>query len=400
MRTTLRFQLAVDGGRPVRDNLLPYGRQLVDDDDIAAVVHVLRGGWLTTGPMVAEFERDFAAAVGAGHAVAVSSGTAALHAAASAASLGPECEVLVPAMTFAATANAVRYTGGIPVFVDVCPDTLNIDPQALAAAVTPRTRAIFAVDFAGIPSNYDALQAVAVRHNLVLVADAAHALGARHRGRAVGTLARMTAFSLHPVKHITTGEGGVVTTDSAALATQLRAFRNHGITTDHHQRSAAGSWLYEMRDLGFNYRLTDFQCALGQSQLKKLPMWLARRREIAAVYTRAFERIPEIELPSVPDWAEPAWHLYVVRLNLDRLRVGRKDVFAALRAEGIGVNVHYIPVPWHPYYQALGYRKGQWPVAEKEYERLLSLPMWAGMTDADIQDTILAVEKVIAAYRR
>lgn len=393
-------QLAVNGGRPVRDRLLPYGRQLVDEDDIAAVVQVLRGDWLTTGPAVATFEERFAVTVGARHAVAVASGTAALHAAAQAARLGPGDEVVVPALTFAATANAVRYVGGRPVFADVRRDTLNIDPEAVDAAVTPRTRAVIAVDFTGQPADYDAVHAVAVRHGLRVIADAAHALGARYRGRPVGVLAALTTFSLHPVKHITAGEGGVVTTDDPDLAARLRTFRNHGITSDHREREATGLWYYEIRELGFNYRLTDFQCALAESQMKKLGAWLARRREIADCYTRAFAAVPELETPFVPEWAEPAWHLYVVRLNLDRLAVGRREVFVALRAEGIGANVHYIPVPWHPYYQGLGYQRGAWPVAEAEYERLLSLPMWAGMRDADVDDVIAAVHKVIAAYRR
>jgi perosamine synthetase len=216
----------------------------------------------------------------------------------------------------------------------------------------------------------------------------------------VGALAHLTTFSLHPVKHITTGEGGMITTDNPELAARLRMFRNHGITSDHRQREVAGSWFYEMVELGYNYRLTDFQCALGQSQLKKLAGWLARRREIAARYMAAFVSLPEIEpLTVLPD-REPAWHLYVIRLNLERLLASRAQVFRALRAENIGVNVHYIPVPWHPYYQRLGYRKGQWPVAEDAYERLISLPMFHGMSDADADDVIEAVQKVIAAYRR
>jgi len=391
--------LAVHGGRPIRDRLLPYGHQVVDDADIAAVVQVLRGEWLTTGPAVAQFEERFAATVGARYAVAVSSGTAALHAAAHAAGLGPGDEVVVPAITFAATANAVCYLGARPVFADVRRDTLNLDAECARARVTGRTRAIFVVDFTGQPADYGGLRELAAERGLLLVADAAHALGAGYRGRPVGSLAAMTTFSLHPVKLITSGEGGVVVTDDPKLAARLRMFRNHGITTDHRQREAAGSWMYEMRELGFNYRLTDFQCALGVSQLDKLSRWLERRRAIAARYARTLAAVPELELPTVPEWSEPAWHLYVVRLQLDRLRVGRGEVFAALRAEGIGVNVHYIPVPWHPYYQALGYQRGQWPVAEAEYERLLTLPLWAGMTDGDADDTVAALEKVLGAYK-
>lgn len=391
--------LAIDGGTPVRQQLLPYGHQVVGEDDIEAVVAVLRGEWLTTGPAVSAFEHRFAGVVGARHAVAVSSGTAALHAAAHAIGLRPGDEVVVPALTFAATANAVCYVGAKPVFADVRRDTLNLDPAAVKASLTPRTRAILTVDFTGQPVDYEAFRELAAERNLALVSDSAHALGARVHGRPVGSLALLTTFSLHPVKHITAGEGGVVTTDDDELASRLRTFRNHGIGTDYHQREAAASWFYEIRDLGFNYRLTDFQCALAESQLSKLDFWLSRRRAIAACYNEALAEVPELELPTVPEWADPAWHLYVVRLHLDRLSVGRKEVFAALRAEGIGVNVHYIPVPWHPYYQGLGYGRGRWPVAEAEYERLLSLPIWAGMTQADTEDTITAVTKVLAAFR-
>jgi len=391
--------LAIHGGRPVRGTVLPYGHQSVDEADVQAVVEILRSEWLTTGPMVGAFEEAFAVAVGAGYAVAVSNGTAALHAAVFAAGIGPGDEVIVPAMTFAASANCVRYQGATPIFADVRPDTLNLDPVCADAAITEQTRAIITVDYTGQPSDLDELAALAERHHLILIEDACHALGATYRGRPIGCLAHLTAFSLHPVKHITTGEGGLVTTNDAEMAARLRLFRNHGITTVPSQREAAGSWFYEMVELGYNYRLTDFQCALGMSQLKKLSRWLARRREIAARYTAAFSTVPEIEVPTVLPDRQPAWHLYVIRLNLERLRVGRTEIFKALRAENIGVNVHYIPVPWHPYYQKLGYRKGQWPVSEGAYERFVSLPVWPGMTDSDVDDVIAAVSKVVGAYR-
>lgn len=391
--------LAINGGPPVRSTMLPYGRQSLGEDDIQAVVGALRSGWLTTGPKVSEFEEAFATAVGARFAVAVSSGTAALHAAAFAAGIGPADEVITTPMTFAATANCVRYQGGMVVFADVHKDTLNLDPAKVEALVTPKTKAIIAVDFAGQPSDMDDLNALASRHGLTVIEDAAHALGATCRGRRVGALADLTTFSLHPVKHITTGEGGMVTTDDPDMAARLRMFRTHGITTEFRQRETEGSWFYEMTELGYNYRLTDFQSALGLSQLSKLEEWVARRRAIAARYTAAFAALPEIETPAVLQDREPAWHLYVIRLNLDRLRVGRSELFRALRAENIGVNVHYIPVPWHPYYQSLGYKKGEWPVAEGAYERMISLPIFPGMTDRDVEDVIAAVEKVIAHFR-
>ncbi len=392
--------LAIDGGRPVREWMLPYGRQVIDEADIQAVAAVLRSDWLTTGPTVGEFERAFAQQVGAAHAVAVSNGTAALHTAAFSADIKPGDEVIVSPLTFAASANCIRYQGGTVVFADVCADTLNLDPACVAAAITPRTKAIVTVDYTGQPSDLEAINSLARLHNLIVIEDAAHALGATYQHQPIGALTDLTTFSLHPVKHITTGEGGVITTNNPDLAARLRLFRSHGITSDHRQREQTGSWAYEMVELGYNYRITDFQCALGLSQLKKLPERVARRRAIAARYAAAFAAIPEIEPLAVRLDCEPAWHLYVIRLNLEQLRVGRAEVFAALRAENLGVNVHYIPVPWHPYYQGLGYHKGQWPVAEAAYERLISLPMWAGMTEQDVEDVIAAVQKVVEAYRR
>ncbi|MGE5263708.1 MAG: UDP-4-amino-4,6-dideoxy-N-acetyl-beta-L-altrosamine transaminase [Acidobacteriota bacterium] len=391
--------LAMDGGKPVRSQMLPYGHQWVDEDDVQAVVQVLRGDWLTTGPTIGEFETAFAACVGARFAVAVANGTAALHAAAFAAGIGPGDEAITTPMTFAATANCVRYQGGTPVFVDVQPDTLNLDPKKIETAITSRTRAILPVDYAGQPVELDEINAIAARHGLTVIEDAAHALGATYGGKRVGALSTMTTFSLHPVKHITTGEGGIVTTDDEALAQKLRAFRNHGITSEARERQEKGSWFYEMIALGYNYRLTDLQCALGLSQLKKLDRWLARRRAIAGAYAKALGRLAEINLPTPSFDREPAWHLYPIQLNLARLRTGRAEIFRALRAENIGVNVHYIPVPWHPYYRDLGYHKGQWPVAEAAYERLISLPIFPAMTDQDVGDVIEAVHKVVEAFR-
>jgi perosamine synthetase len=330
--------------------------------------------------------------------VAVSSGTAALHAAVFAAGIGPGDEVIVPAMTFAATANCVRYQGGTVVFADVRPDTLTIAPDSVERAITPRTRAIIGVDYAGQPADWDELFAIARRFNLRLIDDASHALGARYRGRAIGSHADMTTFSLHPVKLITTGEGGVITTDDDTFAEKLRAFRNHGITTDHRQREEQGSWAYEMAELGYNYRLTDFQCALGLSQLGKLSSWLVRRTEIAHRYGRRLAEIPSVEpLTTLPD-RDSAWHLYVVQLRLKDLKVGRAEIFRALRAENIGVNVHYIPVPWHPYYQRLGYAKGRWPVSEEAYGRMLTLPLFPRMSDTDVDEVATALNKVIEYY--
>jgi perosamine synthetase len=375
---------------------IPYGRQSIDEDDIRAVVEVLRSDWLTTGPKVGELEDAFAAFVGAQEAVAVSNGTAALHALVFALGIRSGDEVIVPAMTFAASANAVVYQGGTPVFADVDPETLLLDPRDAEAKITPRTKAILAVDYAGQPCDYDALAALAEHHGLALVADACHALGAEYRGRNVGTLAKLSAFSLHPVKHVTTGEGGVVTTDDPELAASMRRFRNHGISTDHRQREQQSSWFYEMVDLGFNYRLTDFQCALGISQLRKLPTGLARRREIARRYHAAFADEPLVRPLAQATGRKHAWHLYVAQLDLTAAGVDRATVFGALRADGIGVNVHYVPVHLHPFYrERFGTKPGLCPAAEAAYERILSLPMFPGLSDADVDCVVASVRRAV-----
>lgn len=391
---------AIDGGTPVRTTPLPYARQVVDEDDIASVAAVLRGDWLTTGPAVAEYESAFAARVGARHAIAVSSGTAALHAAVFTVGIGPGDEVITTPLTFAATSNAVLYCGGIPVFVDVQADTGNIDPEATRRAITSKTKAVIAVDFAGQPADLDVLREICAANTLVLIEDAAHALGAVYKGRPAGAWSDLTAFSTHPVKHIATGEGGIVATDRDDWAEALRAFRNHGIRADAHVRAERGDWFYEMDFLGNNYRMPDILCALGRSQLGKLDGWLARRRAIATRYDEAFRGFSAIDTPVVRAEREHAWHLYVIRLNLNRLSVDRQHVFRAFRAEGIMGNVHYIPVYWHPHYERQGYRRGLCPIAESIYERSLSLPMWAGMTDGDVDDVIAAVGKIVRAYGR
>lgn len=391
--------LAIHGGRPVRDKMLNYGRQSISQDDIDAVIRVLKGDWLTTGPSVPAFEKAVADFVGVQEAVAVNSGTAALHAAAFAAGIGPGDEVIIPAITFVASSNCVLYMGGTPVFADVVPGTLNIDPADVERRITPRTKAIVAVDYAGQPCEHAQLRAIADRYRLVVIEDASHALGSTYKGQKTGTLHEFTTLSFHPVKHITTAEGGMILTNDSALATRMRSFRTHGIDLDFHQRAESNLWLYDVITLGYNYRLPDMNCALGLSQLAKLNGWLARRREIAARYAEAFASVMEIEMPVVIPDCEPAWHLYVVRLHLERLRVGRPEIFRALRAENIGINVHYIPIPWLTNYQKMGYLKGQWPVAEREYERILSLPIFPGMSDEDVEDVIAAVKKVLGYYR-
>jgi len=385
--------LAIHGGPPVREALLPYGRQTLTETDVAAATEVLRSDWLTTGPKVAEFEEAIADYVDARHAVSFSSGTAALHAAVLAAGLKPGDEAITTPLTFCATANAALYVGATPVFADVKDETLTIDPKEVERRITPRTKALLPVDYAGQPADLDVLLALADRHELLIIEDAAHALGAKYRSRMVGSISHMSVFSFHAVKHLTTGEGGMVTTNNGDFAQRLREVRNHGIDSDARARQADGQWHYEMTTLGFNYRLTDIACALGLAQLPRLSANLARRRAIAARYGKALATVPSLALPIVEADVTSAWHLYPVRVDAS---IDRAEVFNALRAEGLGVNVHYIPVHLHPYYRSrFGYRGGEFPIAETASGRLISLPMFHGMTDEDVDDVILAVEKVM-----
>jgi len=396
--TGTRAMLAIDGGRPVRAKFLPYAHQQIDDADVAAVVAALRSDWLTTGPRIREFEAGLEATTGARHAVAFSSGTAALHGAMAAIGLGPGDEVITSPMTFVATANAALYVGAEPRFADIDPESLLIDPDRVAAAIGSRTRALAPVDYSGQPADYDALRRLADAAPggpLAIVADASHSLGATYRGRSVGTLADVTVLSLHPAKILTTGEGGAALTDRDGLAEELRRFRNHGIGTELRART---DWTYSMVELGYNYRLTDIGAALGLSQLDRLAAFLERRRALARRY---FERLgdhPLVDVPAVASDVDPAWHFMFARLRLDRLSVDRGAVYRAMRAEGIGVNVHYIPVHTHPYYRER-FPGLSFPVAEAAYERLLTLPLHAGMTTSDVDDVVLAIDKVTEAYR-
>ncbi len=342
-------QLAIDGGTPVRSDLLPYGRQWIGEEDINAVVEALRSDWLTTGPRVDDFEQSFATLSGAEHAVAVNSGTAALHAAVHALGAGAGDEIIVPPLTFCATANCVLFEGAVPIFADVDPDSLLIDPDSVAGLISDRTKAVISVDYTGHPCDYDRLSRLCGEHGLALIDDASHALGARYRNRTIGAVGDLTTFSLHAVKHITSGEGGMITTDDGKMADVMRRFRNHHISSGFRERGSEATWLYDINDLGWNYRLTDFQCALALNQLSRLPEWLERRRRIADTYTEAFREMECLSPLAVSADVEHAWHLYVIRLDPERLTADRAEVFRALRAEGIGVNVHYIPVHLHPY---------------------------------------------------
>jgi perosamine synthetase len=398
----------------MNDDFIPYARQSVDDDDIAAVVEVLKGDWLTQGPTIDAFEKAIADRVGGRHGIAVSSGTAALHAACHAAGIGPGDEIITSPITFAASGNCALYLGATVRFVDIHPDTYLMDSDALEAAITPRTKAIIPVDHTGQPCDIEAINAIAARHGIAVIEDAAHSLGATYKRHLVGSLATMSVLSFHPIKHVATGEGGMVVTDDDELARRLRLFRTHGISgapdkmvlkaqaadnegpgLGRNADDKAG-WYYEMLDLGFNYRITDIQCALGLSQLRKLDQFLARRHQIAGRYTEAFAQSPLLITPHQKSDRESAWHLYMLRLRLKEMETTRRQVFDELRARGIGVHVHYIPLHLQPYYRKrFGHARGDFPNAEAYYDAALTIPLFPAMTDTQVKRVIETVLDVV-----
>lgn len=372
--------------------MIPYGRQWIEEEDIQAVIEVLKSDYLTTGPKVQEFEKTVAEYVGAKYAVAVSNGTAALHAACFAAGIKSGDEVITTPITFAASSNCVLYCGGKPVFADIEADTYNIDPNDIARKITNKTKAIIPVHFAGQPCNMDKINEIAKQYNLIVIEDAAHALGADYKGKKIGSISDMTIFSFHPVKHITTGEGGMITTNDKDLYDKLILFRTHGITRDSEfMTHNEGAWYYEQLDLGFNYRITDIQCALGISQMKKLDKFVTRRKEIANKYNQAFKDVQNITLPKQSNNCNSSWHLYVIQI----LNKDRKQVFDKLRQLGIGVNVHYIPVYKHPYYQNNGYSKTACANAENYYKHAISIPIFPKMTDEEVDYVIENIKAII-----
>lgn len=393
--------LALHGGEPVRERKLPYGHQYIDEADIAAVTEVLKSDFLTCGPRTLALEARLRERTGAAHCTTVSNGTAALHVACLAAGIGLGDEVITTPITFAASANAILYCGGKPIFADIDPETYTIGPKSIEERISPRTKAVIAVDFTGQACDYDAIRQICRRHGLLLIEDAAHSMGTIYRGAPVGSMADLTTFSFHPVKTITAGEGGAVTSQDEALAQKVLLYARHGITRDPALLRETGNsgWYYEQQLLGYNYRMTDIQCALAQSQLEKLDWFTARRRELVRRYDEAFRCMPEVIVQEENPGSDTVRHLYILRLNRERLRCGRREFYDAVQAENIGVNVHYIPVYWFPYYQKLGYRKGLCPHAEAYYESCLTLPLFFGMTDQDQQDVIEAVRKVVEYYR-
>lgn len=391
--------LAINGGTPVRDTFLAYGSQWLDEKDIEAVVETLKSPFITQGPMIEKFEKKVAGYVGAKYAVAFMNGTAALHAAYYAAGIGLGDEMITTPITFVATPNAALYLGARPIFSDIDERTYNLDPEKAKSKITPKTKAIVSVDFTGQPANYDAFRQVAKEHGLIYISDGAHSLGATYKGKPVGTQADMTMFSFHPVKPITTGEGGVIVTDNEIYAEKLRLFRSHGITRENMEKDD-GPWYYEMIDLGMNYRMTDIQAALGVSQIDKLDQFISRRRAIAQKYNEAFQQLEGVSIPNQLEQTESGWHLYILKLELSRFSVGRKEIFEALRAENIGVHVHYIPVHTQPYYRKLGYEANTCPIAEKWYEQILTLPIFPKMSDDDVSDVITAIYKIVDYYKK
>lgn len=394
---------AIKGGKPVRENKIYYGRQCVDEDDVKAVSEVLTSDFITCGPMVAKLEKELAEYCEAKYAIAVSNGTAALHCACIAAGLKEGDEVITTPLTFAASANCVRYVGATPVFADINPETYNIDPESIRAHITPKTKAVIAVDFTGQCVENEAIRAICDEYNLIFIEDAAHAIGSIYDGKKVGSLADMTCFSFHPVKTITCGEGGAVTTNNEELYKKIVLAHTHGITHDEDLMEEApheGIWYYEQISLGYNYRLTDFQAAMLSSQLKKLDDFKAKRKRIVAKYNDAFKDLSGIIVQKEIEKSDTCRHLYIIRLDLDKLTCTRREFFDAMSAENVQCQIHYVPVYWFPYYKHLGYKEGLCPNAEEIYKGILSIPLYPSLSDSDVDDVIEAVKKLVAYYHK
>lgn len=389
----------MDDIKESKRRFIPYGQQWIDEEDIEAVVQTLKSPFITQGPAITDFEASIADYVGTKFAVAFSNGTAALHAACFAAEIGPGDEVITTPITFLASSNCVLYQGGTPVFADIDNRTYNLDPDDIERKITTRTKAIIPVDFSGQPVEIERIMDIAHQHGLIVIHDAAHSLGAEYKGKKVGSWADMTMFSFHPVKHITTGEGGVITTSNEALYRKLTLFRNHGMTRNPEEWTRNdGPWYYEMHELGYNYRMTDMQAALGSSQLRKLDKFVMRRREMASRYNDAFKELEGIVIPEQHEGAASSWHLYVLRWLPEYFKAGRREIFEALREDGIGVNVHYIPVYKQPYYQRLGYHTVLCPNAEAYYRTAMSIPIFPKMSDGDSYQVISVIKKVYERF--
>ena len=392
---------AIEGGRPVRETPIYYGHQYIDEADIQAVVDVMKSDYLTCGPKIAELEKKLCALTGAEHAVVCANGTAALHMAALAAGVKEGDEVITTPITFAASANCALYCGARPVFADIDPETYNIDPEKVEAAITPATKAVVAVDYTGQSVAFDPIRDICKKHGLVLIEDGAHVIGTKYKGQPNGSLSDMTVLGFHPVKTVTGGEGGAVLTNDENYYKKLLLYRAHGITRDERlmEHESDGAWYYEQIALGYNYRITDMQAALIISQLDKLPMFSRRRKEIVKRYNEAFYAMPELFVQREIPESDTTRHLYILRIVPERLRIDRKQFFEALAAENVCCNVHYIPTYYFPYYEQLGYQRGLCPNAEKLYEEIISLPLYYAMSDGDVESVVEAVKKIVTFYR-
>ncbi len=401
-RRDIMEKLAINGGTPVRKEKLYYGKQWIDEDDVKAVAEALTDDLITCGPRVAALEKKLCEVTGAKYAVAVSNGTAALHCACIAAGIGAGDEVITSPITFAASANCAVYVGATPVFADIDPETYNIDPDSIETHITDKTKAVVAVAYTGQSVEYDRIQEICDKHGLILITDAAHAIGTKYNGQPVGSLGDMTCFSFHPVKTVTSGEGGAITTNDTELYKKLRLASQHGIVRnpDELVHESDGAWYYEMQELGFNYRLTDIQSALLISQLDKLQKFSDRRKEIVNKYNEAFKDVPEIIVQKEIPESDTTRHLYVIQLDLDKLKCTRREFFDALSAENVQPQVHYVPVYYFPFYEKKGYKKGLCPEAEKLYNGMMSIPLYPLMTDSDVDDVITAVKKVVEGYKK
>lgn len=398
----MKSKVAIDGGIPVREKFLSFSKPLIEEDDIKSVEQTLRSGWLTTGPRVKEFEEKVSSYIGSKYAVALNSGTAALHLSLLASGIGAGDEVITTPYTFCSTGNVIFEVGARPVFVDINPRTFNIDVSQIEDKITCKTKAIMPVHFAGQPCEMDEILSIARKHKLTVIEDAAHAFGAKYKGRKIGTIGDLTSFSFYPTKNLVTGEGGIVTGDDLEKIRKIRMLSLHGMNRDAWKRyTSEGSWYYEVIDLGYKYNMPDIQASLGISQLKKFEMLQSRRKKIVEIYNKGLKEIEQIEVPYVKNDIVHAWHIYVIKLKLNALKINRSQFIDALKAENIGASVHFIPLHLFPYYRKkLGFEKGSFPNAEYVYERVTSLPLSPAMSKKDAADVVEAVTKIVNYYRK
>ncbi len=394
---------ALLGGTPVRKEKIFYGRQWVTEEDVDAVAKVLTGPYLTCGPEVEKLEQKLCSMTGAKYAVAVTNCTSALHLASLTAGLEEGDELITTPLTFMASANCALYCGARPVFADIDPDTYNIDPASIEDHITERTKAVVAVDYTGQAVKLDEIRAICEKHHLILIEDAAHSIGTKYKGQPVGSIADMTCFSFHPVKTVTAGEGGAILTNNEEYYHKLKLLRSHAMESRPEFQIDGpheGPWVYEQQMLGFNYRMTDIQAALLSSQLQKIDSFIARRKEIVKRYNKVFSAYPEIIIQKEIPESDTSRHLYILRLDLDRLNCTRREFFDAMSAENVQCQIHYVPVYWFPHYQSLGFTKGLCPNAEKVYAGIMSIPLYPRLTDEDVESVITAVTKLITYYRK